>query len=202
MIVRQRLRDRSSPLAFVGLALLVPLALALVWYGAMLIGLALKAPPEDVNAISGYRDAYDFLAGLETDDVTGEIRLITALAGLGAFLIFGWLAWKQLPRPYLARGELTLGEGERGTLTVEPRAIERVAEAAARGHPAVADASGRYGDDGIDLHVDVGDADDLAGTLQDVRRRLGEALQRHDLPEVPVRVTLTGFERQRRRELE
>ncbi len=201
MIVRQRLRSRGSPLVFLGLLLLVPVALALIWYGAMLIGLAFKAQPETVNAISGYRDAYDFLADLEAGDVTGRVRLIASLAGLAAFVVFGLLAWKQVPRPYLARGELTLSEDRRGTSTVEPRAIERAAEIAACAHPAVSDATGRYGEDGIEMDIGLERSGDVPGILRDVQRRVGEALQRHDLPGVPVTVTLTGIERQRRREL-
>ena len=202
MRIRQRLRGRSSPLAFLGLLLLVPLALALIWYGAMVVALAFKTSPETVNTISGYRDAYDFLAGLEAEDVSDRIRLITGLAGLAAFVVFGFLAWKQVPRPYLARGELTLSEDPRGTSTVEPRAIERAAEVAACADPSVSDATARHGEDGIDVDLDVRRASDVVGTLRRVQHRVGEALQRHDLPGVPIRVTLTGFDRQRRRELE
>jgi hypothetical protein len=202
VIVRQRLRGRGSPLVFLGLLLLVPVALALIWYGAMLVALAFKGPPETVNAISGYRDAYDFLADLDAGDVTGRVRLITSVVGLGAFVVFGLLAWKQIPRPYLARGELMLAENDRGTSTVEPRAIERAAEVAACAHPFVSDATGRYGEDGIDVDIDVKRAGDVVRTLREVQGRVGEALQRHDLPDVPVSVTLTGYERQRRRELE
>jgi len=202
VIVRQRLHGRGSPVVFLGLLLLVPVALALIWYGAMLVALAVKTSPETVNAISGYRDAYDFLAGLEAGDVTGRVRLIASLAGLSAFVVFGFLAWKQIPRPYLVRGELTLAENNRGTSMVEPRAIERAAEVAARAHPSVSDATGRYGEDGIDVDLDVNRAGDVLGTLHEAQLRVSEALQRHELPDVAIRVTLTGFERQRRRELE
>ncbi len=202
MTIRQRIRARGSAFAFVGLLPLVPVALGLVWYGAMLVALAFKAPPETVNAISGYREAYDYLADLQAADATGTMRLTAALAGLVAFALFAFLAWKQVPRPYLARGDLTLAENDRGTSTVEPRAIERAAEVAACAHPSVSDATGRYGEDGIDLDIDVKRAGDVLGTLREVQRRVGEALRRHDLPDVPVSVTLTGLERQRRRELE
>ena len=202
MTIRQRLRGRSSPLAFLGLLLLVPLALALIWYGAMLVALAFKTSPETVNAASGYRDAYDFLAGLEAGDVSDRIRLIAGLSGLGAFVIFGLLAWKQVPRPYLARGDLTLSDDGRGTSTVEPRAVERAAEVAARADPSVSDATARHGEDGIDVDIDVRRAGDVVETLRRVQHRVGEALHRHGLPDVPISVTLTGFDRQRRRELE
>lgn len=202
MILRQSVREHRSPFVYLGLLLLVPVALALIWYGLMLVALAFKVSPQDVNAVSGYRDAYEFLAGLEAPDVTRMIRLITALAGLAAFLIFGFLAWKLIPRPYLARGELTLSEDRRGTSTLEPRAVERAVEIAAREHSSVGDAKARYGDDGIEVDVDLARAQDVPDTLREVQRGVREALQRHDLPDVPVSVTLTGLDRQRRRELE
>lgn len=201
MTIRQRLRGRDSPLAIFGLLLLVPVALALIWYGAMLVALAFKADPETVNTISGYRDAYDFLAGLVPADFTGTVRLITGLGGLAAFLLFGFLALKQVPRPYLARGPLTLAGDERGTLTVEPRAIERAAEVAACADPSVTDATGRYVENGIELEIDVKRAGDLPDTLREVQQRVGEALRQHDLPDGPVSVTLAGFD-SGRRELE
>lgn len=201
MTIRQRLRGRDSPLAIFGLLLLVPVALALIWYGAMLVALAFKADPETVNTISGYRDAYDFLAGLVPADFTGTVRLITGLGGLAAFLFFGFLALKQVPRPYLARGPLTLAGDERGTLTVEPRAIERAAEVAACADPSVTDATGRYVENGIELEIDVKRAGDLPDTLREVQQRVGEALRQHDLPDGPVSVTLAGFD-SGRRELE
>jgi hypothetical protein len=202
VILRQSVREHRSPFVYLGLLLLVPVALALIWYGLMLVALAFKVSPQDVNAISGYRDAYEFLAGLEAPDVTRMIRLITALAGLAAFLIFGFLAWKLIPRPYLARGELTLSEDRRGTSTLEPRAVERAVEIAAREHSAVGDAKARYGDDGIEVDVDLARAQDVPDTLREVQRGVREGLRRHDLPDVPVSVTLTGLDRQRRRELQ
>ncbi len=39
------------------------LALALVWYGVMVILLAAKVSPHTVNSISAYRTIYDTLAG-------------------------------------------------------------------------------------------------------------------------------------------
>lgn len=202
MILRQSVRERRSPFVYLGLLLLLPVALALIWYGAMLVALSFKVSPQAVNAISGYREAYDFLAGLETGDITGMVRLITALAGVAAFLVFGFLAWKLLPRPYLARGELTLNEDRRGTSTVEPRAVERAVEVAAREHASVGDAMARYGDDGVEVDLDLARARDVPGTLREVQRSARDALRRHDLPVVPVSVTLTGFDTQRRRELE
>jgi hypothetical protein len=201
VILRQSVREQRSPFVYLARLLLVPVALALIWYGLMLVALAFKVSPQDVNAISGYRDAYEFLAGLEAADVTRMVRLITALTGLAAFLIFGFLAWKLIPRPYLTRGELTLSEDRRGTSTVEPRAVERAVEVAAREHSSVGDAKARYGDDGVEVDVDLARARDMPDTLREVQRSIREALRRHDLPEVPVSVTLTGLDTQRRREL-
>ena len=117
------------------------------------------------------------------------------------FLLFGLLALKQVPRPYLARNPLTLAEEERGTSTVERRAIERAAEVAACAHPFVTDATGRYVENGIELEIDVKRADDLPDTLHEVQQGVAEALRQHDLPDGPVSVTLAGFD-SGRRELE
>jgi hypothetical protein len=200
-MLRQRLRFRTSPLAFVGRALLVLLAAAVIWYGLMLLLLALKVDPDTVNALSGYRSAYDYLAGLEPADVDRQFRLIAGGAGLVCFLVFGYLAVKELPRPYLARSDLQLEEQERGITEIGPRAIERVAEAAALESPAVVSATGRYGTDDVALDIAVGHARDLAETLRAVRLRAQERLSEHGLPALPVNVTLTGFERKGRREL-
>ncbi len=198
---RQRLRSRTSPIAHVGRAILVIFSLALVWYGLMLVLLALEASPGSLDAVSGYRTVYDYLAGLTPEDVDGLTRLIAALAGVAAFLAFGYLALKEIPRPYLARSDVRLTEDERGTVDVQPRAIERVAEAAAAEHPAVSSATGRYGTDDLDVSLDLQRARDLKETLIDVQDRVVNALHVHGLPEMPVNVTLTGFDRKQRREL-
>jgi hypothetical protein len=200
-VFRQRIRTHVSATALTGNLLLTLIGLGLIWYGLMVVLLALKSSPNFVNDISGYRTAYSYFAGLEPSEITTRVRLIAGLAGLAAFVVFGFLAWKQIPRPYLARSELRLGDDERGTLIVEPRAVERAAEAAAREHPAVSEAAGRYEVDGVAINVHVRRGADLAGTLRDVDRRVREALDRHDLPTLPVNVTLTGFDRQHRREL-
>ncbi len=200
-MLRQRIRARQSPLRFIGRLLLILLSLILIWYGAMLVLLALKVAPDTVNDISGYRSVYDNLASIETGDVTDEARIIAAVAGLFSFLLFGYLALKELPRPYLARGGVRLSDDEHGTLDVQPRAIERVAEAAASGNPAVSSASGRYGGDNLTVNLSVRRARDAADTLRDVQQRVTGALEQHELPAVPVSVILTGFDRQQRREL-
>lgn len=200
-VLRQRLKVPSSPIALIGRAVLVLFALALMWYGLMLTLLALGVSPDTVDGISGYRTAYDYLAGLTPEDITGTTRLIAGLAGLAAFLVFGYLAAKELPRPYLARGGLRIAEDDHGSVEVGPRAVERVAEVAAVEHPAVRAVAGRLEDEAVTVNLTVTSPRELDATLTDVQRRVREALARHDLGERTVNVTITGFERQRRREL-
>jgi len=200
-MLRQRLRIRTRKLVVVGRALLFLVVVALVWYGLMVILLALKIAPESVDSVSGYRSAFDELSFLTPSDVDGPVRAIVVIAGVLAFLLFGWLAFKELPRPYLARGDVELPGGERGELLVEPRAIERAAEIAACEHPSVSSASGRYGTDDLEIAVSVRRARGLPETLDDVQERVRASLQRHGLPPVPVNVNLTGYDRRQRREL-
>jgi hypothetical protein len=201
-MLRQRLRVTTSPLAAVGWLLLAIICAAAFWYGLMVLLLAFKASPTTVNTISGYRDIYDWAAGLEPADITDTVRLIAGLAGLAAFIVFGYLAWKELPRPYLTRHEVDLRDDELGVLAVEPRAIERAAEIAALQHPAVSAATGLHSVDDLTVNITVKHARDLAETLRDVQRRVASTLAVHELPALPVRVTLTGYERKTRRELQ
>jgi len=200
-VLRQRLKVASSPLAFLGRGVLVLFALLLIWYGLMLALLALGVSPDTVNGISGYRTAYDYLAGLTPEDITDTTRLIVGLAGLAALLLFGYLAAKELPRPYLARSDLRIAEDERGAVEVGPRAVERVAEVAANEHPTVSGVAGRLEDEAVTVNVTVTSPRGVDQTLTDVQRRVREALARHDLGDRTVNVTVTGFDRQRRREL-
>ena len=200
--MRQRVRSRGSALRLVGRLLVLLLAGALIWYGLMAILLAAGMRPGTVDRLSGYRTAYDFLTGLSPDDVSGSTtRAIAAGAGLLAFLVFGLLALRELPRPYLTRQDLELRSDDRGEVVVEPRAIERMAETAAGLHPAVTEARGRYGVDELSVDVTVRRARDIADTLSDVQGRVRRALDQHGLPAVPVDVTLSGFDRKHRREL-
>lgn len=198
---RQRLRSRTSPIAYVGRAILVLVAVGLAWYGLMMVLLALKVSPSAIDAISGYRTAYDYLAALVANDVGGSTRLITGLAGVAGFLLFSYLAIKEIPRPYLARSDLRLREDDRGVVDVQPRAIERIAETAAGEHSAVSSATGRYGTDELAVDLGVKRARDLDKVLSDVQHRVLHALSSHELPPMPVVVTLTGFDRKQRREL-
>jgi hypothetical protein len=199
---RQRVRERPSVLAVIGRLVPLVLALALIWYGAMLVLLAAKVSPSTVNELSGYRTIYNYLSGLTPADVDGgATRAILAGAGVAGFLVFGLLAFKQLPRPYLARRELPLADDGRGSVVVEPRAIERVAEVAAKSHPAITDARGRYSIDDLTVGVNVRRARDLAQILQSAQVRVVEALEQHELPAMPVHVTLVGYDNRSRREL-
>jgi hypothetical protein len=200
---RQRLRQRTPPLAFVGKALTFAFACALVWYGLMTVMLAIKVSSSTVDSISGYRAIYDWASDLEPDDVDADTtRAVMAGCGIVAFLLFGYLAYKQIPRPYLARRDLALSADDRGEVVVEPRAIERLAEVAAASHPAVTEARGRYGRDDLSVDITVRRARDLAATLQDAQKRVADALGKHDLPAMPVNVTLTGYDRRHRRDLQ
>ena len=201
-MLRQRLRSRGFALShLVARLLVIALALALLWYGAMVILLAFKVSPDTVDSISGYRTAYDYLTGLEPDDITSDVRLVVGLGGLAVFLLFGYLAWREIPRPYLARGDLQLSGGDRGAVDVNARAVERVAERAALEHDGVADARGLYHDDALTLEIVARGARDVPATLSAVREQAAESLDRHDLPALPVNVTLTGLDRKNRREL-
>lgn len=200
-MLRQRLRTRTSPLALIGRVLVLVLACALVFYGAVLALLALGVDPGSLRSISGYRAAFDSLSDLQAGDLSDTLRIAAGIGGLLAFLLFGYLAVRELPRPYLARHDLELAADDHGSVIVQPRAIERIAEAAASGYPGVTDAAGRYGGDDLAIGITVRRARDVATTLTDVQQRVVAALERHGLPPVPVNLTLTGFERRTRREL-
>jgi hypothetical protein len=200
-MLRQRVRSRSFPFARVGAnAVVVIFALALTWGGTMLTLLALTVSPSTINALSGYRTAYDYLAALEPQDISVSTRLIVALGGLIACLMFGYLAWRAVPRPYLARTDLRLVGDRRGSVHVNARAIERAAEIAVLDHPAVAAAHARYATDDLTINIDVSRADALASTLTDVHQRARDSLARHELPALRVNISLVRLQRTNRRE--
>ncbi len=200
-MLRQRVRVRTSSVALIGKAIVVLFSLALIWYGLMLILLALKVSPHTVNQISGYRTAYNYLSARTAGDITSTVRLIAGLAGLAAALVFGYLAYKSLPRPYLARTDLRLVDDERGVVNVAPRAVERAVEVAALDRDAVRQAAARYGTDEITVNLTVTRARELPETMRAVRAKAHEELGNHGLPDVPVNITLTSFDRTQRREL-
>jgi hypothetical protein len=84
---------------------------------------------------------------------------------------------------------------------VQPRAVERVAEIAAGSNQDVTAASGRLGDEQLDVLVHVRNARRAADSLREVQHRVAASLQEHGLPALPVNVTLTGYDRQTTREL-
>jgi hypothetical protein len=201
-MLRQRLHTRTSPLAFIQRLLELALALALIWYGLILAGLALDVIGRgSAETYSGYRTVYDFVADLLAGRASDSARLIAAVAGLVAFFLLLTVAFKQLPRPYLARHDLELEADDRGTVTVEPRAVEHLAEGIALQHPAVASASGRFGTDDLAVLLELRRARDLPDTLRTVQRTVSSGLERHGLPTVPVNVTMTGYDRSSKREL-
>lgn len=203
--MRQRLRTRSpAPALWIGRLLVMAFAAALVFYGLMVVLLALKVTPQDVNAISGYRTTYDFLAGLTAQDIDSTVRTIVAAAGILSAIVLGWVAYKALPRPYLARGSMHLSGGEdeaHGHTDVAARAVERLAAHAAGEHPAVAGVTSRLEGEAVAVGVALSRPREVADVLPDVQRRVRAQLERHDLPVLPVNVTLTGLEAGPRREL-
>lgn len=200
---RQRIRATSSPVELVGRLVLVLVCLAVLWYGLMLVLLALGASPSTVNLISGYRAVYDVLSGLGPESLDGTSRLIVAVAGLVGMLFFGFLAFKELPRPRIARRRLDIASDERGSIGVEPRAIERVGEGAALANASVSAAAGRYEGDEMIVNVHLTSPRGVPDALRDVQRKTAEALGRHELPPVPVGVVMIGFDQpqQTQREL-
>jgi hypothetical protein len=200
-MIRQRINLRTPVLASLVRALTLLLALALFWYGLMVVLLAVKVSPHTVNALSAYRTLYDDAATLKSSDFSTAGRLVAGFGGLIAFLIFIYLGSRAWPRPYLARGEVILEEHERGATVIQPRAIERLAELAARDNPEVTSAAGRLGDETLNVNIALRRASSAAATLGDVRQRVRAELERHELPTLPVNVTLTGYDRKTRREL-
>ncbi len=201
MSSRQRIRAESSTVATVAARALAALVgLALAFYGLMLFLLAVKVDPDTVNGLSGYRDAYDYLAGLTAGDISVDERRLAALAGLVVGLTAAFLAWRALPRPHLARHSRIASEGERGQTEVQPRALERAVEVAALEHPEVVAARARYDDDSIVLSVTAGGATRLVETLREVGDLAHASLERHQLDLRRVDVTLTAYNRTNRRE--
>lgn len=200
-MIRQRVNLRTPALAHVVTLLTIVLGALLLWYGLMVVLLAVKVSPHTVNSLSAYRTLYDDAVDLRASDFTTVRRLIAGAAGSIACLIFLYLAFKAWPRPFLARGDVTLEDNQLGTTIIQARAIERVAELAACAHPDVTSATGRLGDEQLSVGIDSRRASSVASTLRDVHDRVRVELTRHDLPALPVNVTLIGYERKTTREL-
>jgi hypothetical protein len=176
--------------------LTVVFCLLLMYGGVLLALLATKSlSPDKVNQISDYRTIYHDIVALQPSDFTTAISFIAGFTGLLVFIMFVFLTFEALPRPYFARSQVTLPHQPGGETVVRPRALERVAEHAARADPNVYAAHGRLTDDALYVDVGVRDAPGVATTLADVRRRVAEQLTQHQLPTVPVNVTLAGYER-------
>ena len=200
-MIRQRIHLRTPALAYLVRLITALLGLAMIWYGAMVILLAVKVSPHTVNSISAYRTLYHDITGLTPSNFTTAVRLIAGFGGLLAFLVLIYLSLQELPRPYFARGPLTLQDEPAGQTTTKPRAVERLAEIAARGNAAVTTAAGRMGDEELNVSISTSRATLAADTLTDVRRRVKGALRAHDLTDLPVNVVLTGYDRKTKREL-
>ena len=199
---RQRVRERRSFLLLVGRLLALLVGLALAWYGLMALLLAVKVSAATTNSLSGYRTAYNWITRLTPAGVDGSAtRVIIAAAGVVSFLLFGYLAIKQLPRPYLARRELPLRNDQQGELRLEPRVMERLAEVAATREAGITNARGRYSVDDLAVEVTVRRARNVAVTLKGAQDRIISALAEHELPSMPVNVTLSSYDRRERREL-
>lgn len=201
-MLRQRIRARTPGREIVGRALTVLLALVLIWGGVVFALLALKSGRGTVNAVTGYRAVFDFFAGLGPGDVDGGARVVLAVAGVAAALLFGFLAWRALPRPYLARRALDLEQGDRGGIVVAPRAIERIAETAALGQDDVTGARGRYEGDDVAVAVSLARTTRPAEILREVRASVRTAMDDHGLPPARVDVTLAGYQPNTTRELD
>lgn len=199
---RQRLRIAGSSLVdTVGRILVALLGAVILYYGLMVVLLALNVSPAFVNDISGYRTAFDHLAELTAADITGDDRIITAIVALVLAALAAILIWRGLPRPHLARHAIELEGGGRGRTEVGPRAVERAVEAAALAHPAVVGARARFDEDRVALMVTARHAATLAGTLREVEERAFRSLGKHELALERVDVTLAGYDTPNGREL-
>ena len=199
-MIRQRVQLRASIIAQVARLLTVALGLALAWYGLMVVMLAVKISPRTVNDISAYRTVYDWAARLTARDFTTAVSLIAGFGGLLMLLVFLAMAVRQLPRPYMARGDVDISRDAPGATIVNPRAVERVAELAANRNQNVTSSSARLGDRELSINVAVKRPAAAASTLTDVQTRVAEDLHRHELPELSVNVILTTLDRNHRRD--
>jgi hypothetical protein len=200
-VTRQRVHLRTPALAYLIRLLTVIFGVALVWYGSMVILLAVKVSPHTVSQISAYRTLYDDIVNLTAGDFTTPVRLIAGFGGFLAFLILAFLALQELPRPYLTRGPVTIDQQPEGRTIARARSIERLAEIAAHSTHNVTTAAGRLSEDALTVNISVRRASLAAETLNTVQHKIRKALTQHQLPALPVNVTLTGYDRTTKREL-
>ena len=200
-MLRQRIRLHVSPLAVLGQLFIFVIGAALVWYWLMLLLLALDLDHDSVNAISGYRDAYDYLSGLRPNDVDTWFRVI---AGLVVSPSFGRadarLGTGAAPLPHPQRSAAGRGQPRRPPRpATRDRARRRGRRrehqpSATRAHAPNTEARSRS-------MSDLRRPATSPSPLADIQGRARSALEQHGLPAVPVAVTLTGFDRTTRREL-
>jgi hypothetical protein len=193
-MIRQRVHLHRFAITDVVMRLLVTaFGAAIAYYGAILVLGACKVSPDTLNDVSAYRTVYDQLASITAADITGRDRLIVAAAGVVCFLVLAPLAWRALPRPFLARTTDDLDDGSApGRTEVAPRAFERVAELAAAEQPSVVHAAARYGVDAVDVRVELTSGLEFTHTLREVQDRVRAAVAAHGLPDRLVDVTLAG----------
>ncbi|HEX5192190.1 MAG TPA: hypothetical protein VFW09_05245 [Solirubrobacteraceae bacterium] len=193
-MIRQRINLHRPPIGEAAARLLVSaLALALIWYGAMVVLAACKVSPDTINDISAYRTVFDVLSSITAADITGRDRAIVAVAGVLCLIVFAPLAWRVLPRPYLARTETELHDGDDpGRTEIAPRTFERAAEVAALRHPSVTGVAARFGAGAVDVRVQLNDGLQLPSTLRAVQERVREAASAHGLPDHMIDVTFAG----------
>ena len=194
-MIRQRVHLRSGVLVELLLRMLVSvLGLALVFYGAMVLLAALKLSPSTINQISGYRTVQHALESITAANISGQDRIIVAVAGVLCLIIFGWLAWRSLPRPYLARTRIALDQDqERGQTEIAPRALERAAQLIAHRDPHVTDARARSDQHAVEITVQLRDLDlDLLEPMQRIQGRVRDGLAEQGFPAVAIDLTLAG----------
>jgi hypothetical protein len=96
-MTRQRIHLRTPALAYLVRLFTVAFGAALVWYGAMVILLAVKVSPHTVNNLSAYRTLYHDIVSLHPGDFTTPVRLIAGFGGFLAFVVLVYLALQELP---------------------------------------------------------------------------------------------------------
>ena len=115
------------------------------------------------------------------------------MVGLLLFAFLLWLGWAQRVIPQRARTPLVLADDALGQVVVQPRAIERAAEFAARGTPGVHAVKARLGDGELTVSLHARSADAIPEALQSARERAQTALQTSGIPSTTVRVIVTRF---------
>lgn len=190
---RQRLGLTHTWRTTLGQKLMVVPALALVYGGAVVLALGAGVSPADVDSVTAYRTVQDRLGALDPANWSQGVSIGVAVAGILGLLLLLALGWAQRLIPHVTRAELVLREEDDGRTTVSPRAIERIAEIAARG-PGVKAAKATLGDDdlAIALHANRGDL--IPELLPGARTRAHAALRQAGLPDTSaLRVAVTRF---------